>query len=535
VAAAQERGMIAGMRGLVALAAIALGLALVLALVPPASGVAIESRAVLPGFAGDASELDWKRPRGPDVHLDKHGEEWQLVRPPGIADQRAVAAVLASVRGARWHRRGERARAGTIHATLTITGVGASRSGMATPDHVIELGDPIHGADQAWIVVDDTALLVDGWLARALDPDPLALRERMPLGDAHAANRIALDGGGHHVAIAGTPRRDNNVVVAPELVERFEHACEQLELVRMPDGPLLAAPADSVRIVADSAFVTVGGACPGDPRLVAVRARTGDGCVDPAAWRAVLDAATALDRPPEAVADPHPVAAAINAITLPDGALTLDRRPSILIGSTLHAADPDRVAELVRALAEPATVELPRDPFPDAAAVHIRIDAATSVDLALAGGVIRRGTEPIVLRPSREVLAILERPARLLLDTTRWIEEPSTITRIVVDGATYRPGAVVGEWTRAPAGSFDPALVSALASTLAQVRAPGRDGTVTPLHTVEVTFAPPVGQGAVHVLQLGAPTVDGCPAVVDGITVTAPAALCTAAAAVAAR
>ena len=103
--------------------------------------------------------------------------------------------------------------------------------------------------------------------------------------------------------------------------------------------------------------VMVGGPCPGDVHLVVVRSPTGDGCADPAAVRDLHDAVTALARPQRDIVEPRPVP--IDApieISMPGVFISLAKRPTVMIANAEHPADPDRVAELVRALAEPATI-----------------------------------------------------------------------------------------------------------------------------------------------------------------------------------
>jgi hypothetical protein len=95
---------------------------------------------------------------------------------------------------------------------------------------------------------------------------------------------------------------------------------------------------------------------------------------------------------------------------------------------------------------------------------------------------------------------------------------------------------VLGEWSREPAGPLDPALVEAVATTAAKLRAPARasDGVAPPTpHHLRITFAPPVGGPITRELALGAPGPDGCPGLVGTTPVTVPAALCTAVAALA--
>ncbi|HET9990489.1 MAG TPA: hypothetical protein VFQ65_18290, partial [Kofleriaceae bacterium] len=141
--------------------------------------------------------------------------------------------------------------------------------------------------------------------------------------------------------------------------------------------------------------------------------------------------------------------------------------------------------------------------------------------------------EAVALRITPGAGAILGRPASALLDTERWAEEPSTITALVLDGITYRRGAVLGEWSREPAGPLDPALVEALAQAAAKVRAPARTGVAVTPHHLRITFAPPVGGAVTRELALGAPSPSGCPAMLGSEPVTAPLALCTAVAALA--
>jgi len=93
---------------------------------------------------------------------------------------------------------------------------------------------------------------------------------------------------------------------------------------------------------------------------------------------------------------------------------------------------------------------------------------------------------------------------------------------------------VIGEWSRTPPANIDPALVDALAESVAKLHAPARTGTVATPHHLVVTFTPPIGATVTHSIELGSPTADGCPAMIAGEPVTAPLALCVAAGAVAA-
>jgi hypothetical protein len=112
----------------------------------------------------------------------------------------------------------------------------------------------------------------------------------------------------------------------------------------------------------------------------------------------------------------------------------------------------------------------------------------------------------------------------MYLDPTRWSEDRFAVTEITVDGVTYARGAVVGEWTRTPAGAVAPDKLEALAAALATVRAPLATETEKPRHEVTVKLAPPVGEPTTHVLEVGT----GCLGTVDGQRVRFEPALCAA-------
>ena len=431
--------------------------------------------------------------------------------------------MIGTLRGARWHRRGDRERAGAIHATLTIDA------------HTLELGASIPGVDQAWIVVDGAALLVDGWLVRALDPDPLALRVRTPLADAAgrsdpdpsraASTSITLEG--EHAADRAIGARRSTTRARAR-----GRTSPQLAIVALPDGPRShRRPRPRPRSAPARTTATIGGPCPGAPALLAMRIEGGDlGCVEPAALAAaVLAAAAALDGPEQAsIADPRPLRAAADHDRLADGTLDLAKRPQIAIGTETHDADPDRVAELVAALAEPAELAAPSTAQ---ILTHLRIAAKRDEPFELElhrGGVLHRSGETTWLRPTAAAWAALTRPIRTYVEPTRWIEDPSTVSAIAIDDVTYTRGAVLGEWSPA---TTDPKLVEALAIAVARVRAPAHavPASFTPLHRVTVTLTPPIGAPVHHALELGALGPDGCLARVDRVPVLAPLSLCAAA------
>jgi hypothetical protein len=122
---------------------------------------------------------------------------------------------------------------------------------------------------------------------------------------------------------------------------------------------------------------------------------------------------------------------------------------------------------------------------------------------------------------------LLVRPSNELRDRTLWIEEPTTITSLRMDGVVYQRGAVIGEWARQPAGSADASALEALVAAVAAPRALGfLDAAPPVVHRLTIATTPPVGRPAAHELELGAPRAAGCPARADGEAILLPAALC---------
>lgn len=514
--------MTASVRGLVTLAAIAL--ALVIASLVAMRGAQVrDDHVVIASFEPSRVQaIAWSG--SPAVGLVRSGQGWQLVDDPTTpVIARAVDDVLSSLRAARWHRRAAPARLGTIRRTVTLS--------LGALHHTIDLGDPLAGTAQTWIAVDHgDALLVDNWLVAVLDPTALTFRDRAPLAAAASAGSIVIHSaihGAHDLELAGTPRRLHGMLVAPARVDALTSALAHLELVAI-ETP---SPAPVTTVVVDGLRVGLGGACPSGGIAVVVGAAK-PACADAAAVTDVLAAIDALAGPPADVIDRRPAASGFNRIELHDGTITLagalDKQLTVAIHDVVHKADPDRIAELLRALAEPG------QPVPlatGAPPVSLIIPQIGALDV-FADRVQRRG-DPLALAIPPATRAILVRPARSLVDAERWSEEPTTITTISIDGATYQRGAALGEWSRTPAAKSDPALVDALAEAVAKLHAPARSGTAATPHRLVVTFAPPIGATVTHAIDLGSPTADGCPAVIAGEPVTAPLALCVAVAALA--
>jgi hypothetical protein len=570
VVAPEGRVVISTWRGLAVAAVIAVVLVVAAAIDAARTPEAVD-RSLVPGFdPAQATELVWERPGRPVLRAERAGGGWQLRvadDPRAVpADAGAISDVLAALRGARWHRRAE-ARA--PHATLRVTAGGAR--------HVLGIAAPIAGTEQGWIVDDGEGVVVDSWVARALDRDRLALQVSRPLAEAAAAGSIRVAGrlagpvaGAAGAApdvdleLSGTPRhlvRPSALLPTPGLVAALERALRDVTIVRIPDGAVaghgLAIALESAGGAGRPAAVALelGGDCPGAPELVAASGSAGSGCVERAAVAAVQVAAAALQQPAEAIVERRPVPFEPARIALADGAL-LEMSP-LRIGDA--AADAARVAELLAALAVPA--EVTRVPV-GAPIGHIvatdRAGASIALDLFADRLLVRRG-EPVALREAPGAWRALVQPARELRDPTLWLEEPTMVAALVIDGARYERGAVIGAWGRhlAPApgsGSASPggtataaavpvdtaaaARIEALVAQLAAPRALGFIGDrIAVAHRVAIEVVPPVGPPIHREIAVAAPGsgTAGCAARAGHDTVRLPAAICAEVAALAAR
>lgn len=468
--------MIASRMGLAIAGAFALGLALILVFdvrrdhAPP-------SRELVPGLTvADVHELAWPE-RGIALRRDANGA-WAWVEPAalaGPADPRTVDDVLAALRGARWHRRwGDSHIGGPTYATVVIDG--ATR---------LALGAPVSRGDMVWLVRDGASYLIDAWVARALAPESLALRVRVPFPDPAAARELRLDG----VVLRGTPRalvEPVQLVVAAPLADALEHALGQLAVVALPRGPIVAR---GPRIQVDAVWVSAGeGACGGGQ--FAITGTYGPGCADGAAWQAIAAASQALrGGKPAELADPRPVPFEPTQLVLPD-ATVLEVVKRLRVGD--RDADPARVTELLAVLAAPAEVVALPAARPTGELVANAADGSAHVlDLYGTGIVARRG-EPVALRIGAGGYALLVRPSAALRDPTVWLEEPTTVASITIDQTTYTRGAVLGEWTRTGPGRDAPAQVERLVELLATLRgrgAPPAGGTKR--HEVTLHVVPP--------------------------------------------
>jgi hypothetical protein len=525
VVAPEGGAMIASWRGLAVAAAIAAALAAVVAVdVARAPAIVPIERALVPGFdPARATELIWERAGQPEIRAVRAGQRWELRVPEAVAaDAGAIGDVLAALRGARWHRRGE---APPPHATLTVV-AGGER-------HVLGIAAPIAGTEQSWIVDDGRGAVVDRWVARALDRDRLALQIRRPFADVGAARSIRVfssspdDDAYGELKVEGTPRRlvQPSLLLDPGVAAGLDRALRDITVVRVTDGPV---PGRGLSISveygdATPRFLELGGPCPGASDLVAVLGSIGPGCIERAARDAVRAALGRLGEPPAEIVERRPVPFEPAHAVLPDGA-ALDTSPP-RIGDA--AADPTRVAELLAALAAPAEVaRLPAAPPIAHLTATDRAGAAIALDL-FADRVLARHGEPVALRPAPGAWNLLVRPSRELRELTLWVEEPTTITALAIDDVRYQRGQVIGAWSRQPAGPVDAARVEALVAQLAAPRALGfADGPLAAAHRVTIEVTPPVGAPTRHALELGAPRASGCPARSGGDTVVLPAAIC---------
>ncbi len=524
--------MIATRRGLELLVAIALILGVLLVLDLRRDSPTAD-RSLAQGLNVDAvTALRWVRTGAPELHLVREGERWMWVTPiEAVADRSAVANVLATLRAARWHRRETASAAGPTHAVLTISTASPTTGGKPPeyadlPRRTLKIGAPLAGTEQAWLVDGDHALLVDAWVARALDPDPITLMIRRPLDAVAQAAWIEITDGSGAARLEGAPRRLVKPFVAlvqPALIAPLHDALAALEVVALaPDA--LPVPADSVRVMTPAGTVSLGGAC-GDDAWIRVSSASVTGCVERAAYDAVLAALAPLRGTGREVMESRPAPLDAATITLRDGAI-LDVT-KLRIGE--HPADPVRVTELLSVLAAPADLA-------DATAaasvkgtlvVTDRQGASVSLEL-LAGGIVRRPGEPLGMILAPAFVAVLGRAGSAYRDLAPWAEDPLAVRAIRIGRKESVRGAVVGEWSPSSSAAVTAALEN-LASQLAAPR-PTALGppTFATAHRVVIVIAPPAGQIVEHELEVGGEIAAGCPVRAAGMSLILPALVCDA-------
>jgi hypothetical protein len=499
--------VIGSLRALAILAIVAVA-AVVIAIVAPRARTEVVDRRIAPGFdVASVHTLRWQHGEVVDAEVVRAGDGWKLAGGPR-ADAGAVDEVIAALRGGLWQRREPASRAGTTHER--ITAIGATTVTLA-------IGEPLAGTEQVWLVAGDDALLVDGWIAHALGKGiepPLGLRVREPLAGAAEADRLDIETGVAAISLEGHPRMAHGFLVEVARAHAVDTALSGLALAGTLAGP--RQPMDHVVSISIGAPVGLRIATAGR-QSCGVWVTGLDGCVSDASWLALRAAIDSITRPDAEIIERRPAPFAISSIRLPDGTLELDKRPAI----DGHDADAARAVELVAALAEPATVVAKPVDKPTAT---IEARGNPTIVLELHDGVVVRRGEPFGLRVEPGVWAVLTRPASSYRDTALWLEEPTAITAITVDGVTYNSGTIVGTWTRQPPGTVDPAALDAAARLLASPRAPPATlpAGFAPQHRISIAVAAPSGPAITHVLEIGA----ACIAKVDGTGVTLPAPLC---------
>ena len=513
--------MIASRIGVIVAAAIALVLAVIVIVDRPSPA---PSRALARDLDTlQLSRLAWTRAGEPEIVLERVAGKWSWMSPvAGIeADAGTVNATIAALRGARWHRKAPIAQAGPLHVALHATGASG-------PQIKIGIGKPLAGAGQTWVAIGDSAYLVDDWVARALAPAPLALRDTRPLRDAASAKTIVIDRvtpTKFAVRIEGARLvRPIDLRIHPNHLAQLHAALAKLTIQAIPTkiDPtiIMTVSIDTPKLV--TLEIRAAGECTKD--TLAVSGTFGHACITFADFRAIEVAMDLFRAPSIALADQMPARVDPVRITLPDGGvLDLEKRPRI--GD--HDADPAAVAELLLVL-QTSVDAIERDPAsPVQSKLVVTSRAGETIELELLPDKhIRRKGEPIALGASDAAWRILTRSSSALRDPTPWTEDELTIQSITIDKTTYTRGAVVGEWSGGGIGlaASHGAALTALARALAKPRLP--DAPRPPGKTVALSFttAPPSGAPVTRTMQVA----KNCLAVVDGRNVLMQPALCDA-------
>jgi hypothetical protein len=512
--------MIASLRGLAVLAGIAV-LLFVAVLVAGGHTTAPVDHSIAPRFrAEQVTSILWGRGDLKGPGFTRKGDRW--VDDHGIpANPAAIDAIFTAFRGGRWHRtrvaapRDDR----EAHEDRWIT-VG---------DTTFSLGERLAGTGQVWLRRGQEELLVDGWVASALFPGPLDLQIRTPL-DCAAAKSITADIADGHARIEGARLLEPRVLwLDSRVLDWLYDACSRIEIVSLEDGKRTQRGLHIALAGGAPAELTEVGTC--TQGRVLVDTSVGSGCVDADRLRSLHDATEEAIRTAHGPIDLRPLPIKPVKLTLQDGSvLTLTGTPRL--GDS--DADPDRVRELVAALTARGEAAIERPATKPTGRIVAVDPAGIEVTLELLGDrLMARAGEAGAIRVRPADWEVITRPSAALRDATRWREEPTTIAAVSVDGVVYKRGAVLGEWTREPAGAVDTALVEALVETLATVKAPAGPPPASIAHRVKLTIAPPAGAPVTLTLELGAPTQTGCPGRVDGAAALLPLPLCTAALALA--
>ncbi len=459
-------------------------------------------RALVPGFADQ--QLAWDH--GETLVHDRTG--WHA-HSGALLDAAAVDAVVTTLRGARWQRRAAREVAGAIGPQLHVG------------DTSLAIGQPLAGTEQVWIVRDDAALLVDGWVARALAVQPWQLHVRHPFADAGASD-VTLVEGLRTIDLVGHPPKYLHRWIDPVLSAALDDALRAIEILG-PGGT--AAPArapQSITLIHGAARTTLAelGPCAGHPEWIAVTGVV-DGCVGESAWRSIAATARVIDSPDGVDLRPLPIAAI--GIRFADGELALGKAPHVTLGGTTSAVEPAEVTALLAALATRGE----RADVPTGSATTLVVHTADG-DLTLAAyqpDVVVRSEDQVAIRIAPAAYATIVRGASAYRVRTLWAEDPTTIVGLVVDRAVYERGAVLGEWSATTTPAAVEAYVAAIAHARALEASPPTSFAIA--HHVEIRVASPDGRREIHALDVGAPIPAGCPARLGGAPVLVARELCS--------
>ncbi|MFN0253577.1 MAG: hypothetical protein ACKV2T_42310 [Kofleriaceae bacterium] len=550
--------MIASGRGLVVLALVVCALLVVL-VVDLARRDAPMNRTLVPGFdEASVIRLGWTAHSvGPYLTLERaKGGPFRRTAPaPGIVEQMPIQSLLATLRGARWHRSKERDPRQDSAAHLAVDHAGGRLE--------LWIGGPIESSEQVWIGIGDRSYLVDAWVTRALTPSPLDLAITAPLASIASAPAYSIDG----VRIEGAPRRllpraatsqtpspttpPIAFLLDPAFVGELERALAELVIEVLPRAPMKHSEVTTIEV--PGTRVLLGGPC--ESRIY-LAATAGDGCVS----REKADAVVALVAKlpiPAAIVARAPVPVGVESVTLVDGAtLDLRRRPTI-DGADANLDEVMALMTVLRTPVDPSDVVVttpttpapsPSTPAPSTTAPSTPAPSTPSpsttapstigtlsigtgrdaITLLLhRGNLVAREGEPFALRLAPDAFTVLRRGATAYKELTPWREEPTTIDEITIDDVSWKRGAVLGEWTRTPAGPSDAASIDALVRALAEPRVLGvATATVVDGKRVRLVVRPPVGGEKSHTLVIGVARGAGCPAKIDTTTILLSVEIC---------
>ncbi len=544
--------MTASRLGLAVLTAIALALAVLVALDTPPAAVRRSDR-VLPGLEpARVVRLAWTR-AGETFAIERGERAWRVAAPPpaaGPVDDGVVADVLGALELAsatRWGGAADAARVAAAPSALTLVVDGEVAGAAARWTVTVGAIDDATGL--AWIATGaGRAARVEAWVARALDRRVDDLRRRVVVPVA-APTAIEVHAGGVDLVLSGAPAAAlwpaGAARVAPAAVAAVADALAALRLVTiLPPTPAPARPG-TIRVLGGDDVVELEdlGACPGAPGRRAVGGTAGTGCVDGAAWDAVIAAARRIADEPVAVVDPAPLAAAaVERLVLADGLAIAPRGGAWRAEPTAIGAAPEldagRVRALLAALAAPGKVAVspaPGGPAPAPALTVTYAGGATHTIAVVDATRVRRGDEPFTLEVGAAAVALVRAGAAAVVDLTLLAADPYLLRAIeVVEGGravTVTMGDTFDAWG-STTGVADVAAIGRVRE-LAGGLVGDEPAAPAPLRrTLRLRFDPPptAGAGPTTVeLEVSSAARDGrCVVTVDATSARVAAPACAA-------